>query len=104
VNVSSETESAATRSLDPGEEIDLTEEHTLKPYPIRDSGVLPSPCHERDLQRGAGEGALPEPPSPFVVAERGSWRAARVSTAPCGAAEGHGGARSLLSSRLPREH
>jgi hypothetical protein len=63
VKFSSETESVATRSLDPGEEIDLTEEHTLKPYPIRDSGVLPSPCHERDLQRRAGEGVLPKPPS-----------------------------------------
>jgi len=51
VKTSSESESVATRSPDPGEEIDLTEEHTLKPYPIRDSGVLPSPCHERDLQR-----------------------------------------------------
>jgi hypothetical protein len=63
VRLSSETESVATRSHDPGEEIDLTEEHTLKPYPIRDSGVLPSPCHERDLQRGAGEGAQPKPPA-----------------------------------------
>lgn len=70
MKTSSETESVATRSLDPGEEIDLTEEHTLKPYPIRDSGVLPSPCHERDLQRSAGEGALPGPPASPVCAER----------------------------------
>jgi len=67
VKTSSETESVATRPPDPGEEIDPTEKHTLKPYPIRDSGVLPSPCHERDLQRIAGEGALPKPPaSPLV--------------------------------------
>lgn len=86
VKSSSESESAARRSLDPGEEIDPTEEHTLKPYPIRDSGVLPSPCHERDLPRGAGEGAQREPPAPPRVAERSCWRADRLSRAPRGAA------------------
>jgi hypothetical protein len=77
VKTSSESESVATRPLDPGEEIDPTEEHTLKPYPIRDSGVLPSPCHERDLGRITGEGAQPKPPaSPFFAEKRG-WRADR---------------------------
>lgn len=88
MKTSSETEGVATRPLDPGEGIDLTEEHTLKPYPIRDSGVLPSPCHERDLQHSAGEGALPEPPASPVFAERRRWRADRPSRAPCGAREG----------------
>lgn len=102
MKTSSETESVATRSLDPGEEIDLAEEHTLKPYPIRDSGVLPSPCHERDLQRAPVKaccrsrqhlrslpiGEAGAPPTVTFLAER-------IRTlAPV----------RFLSSRLPREH
>lgn len=71
MKTSSETESAATRPLDPGEEVDPTEEHTLEALSDLDSGVLPSPCHVRDLQRGAGEGALQEPPAFPRVLPRG---------------------------------
>lgn len=63
VKTSSETEDAATRPPDPGEEIDPTEKHTLEALSDPDSGVLPSPCHVRDLPRSAGEGELQEPPA-----------------------------------------
>jgi len=77
VKTSSESESVATCPHDPGEEIDLTEEHTLEA--LSDPGLrgaplaLPrtrSPAH-------AGEGTLPKPPaSPFFAEKRG-WRADR---------------------------
>jgi hypothetical protein len=51
MKTSSETESVATRPLDPGEEIDLTEEYPFKPLSDQEPAGLPSPCHERDPQR-----------------------------------------------------
>jgi len=97
VKTSSETENVATRPLDPGEEIDLTEEHPSEPYPIRNSGVTPlalprtrSPAHRR-LERAPGPPVFSslcreERPVRRTLLWRGD------------------GARSLLSSRLPREH
>lgn len=52
-----------------------TEKHPTEAPSDQDPEILPSPCHERDRLRRAGEDALPLPPSPPRVAERRGQRA-----------------------------
>jgi hypothetical protein len=96
MKTSSETESVATRPPDPGEEIDLTEEYPFKPLSDQEPAGTPlalprtrSSAHRR-LERA------PRPPGLSSLC-REERPARRTSF-------GEAGARSLLSSRLPREH
>lgn len=95
MKTSSETESVATRPPDLREETDLTEKQRIEVLSDQDPGLLPSPCHERDVRA-----------SPVRALHRCRRRL-------LGFAERRGqhaillwryGALSLLSSRLPREH
>jgi len=70
MKTSSETESVATRPLDPGEEIDLTEEYPFKPLSDQEPAGTPLALPRTRSSAHTGEGVLPLPPASPRVAER----------------------------------